>query len=289
MPERSDLQGGNDLKFDEIGYWSEIKLEIVKKYAQAYSVILAKNPGLSYAYIDGFAGTGVHLTRDTHEFVPGSPLNALRVKPPFHDYFLVDLDGEKVDQLRGFPEVTRRAEVHVLEGDCNEVLLRDVFPLVRYEDYRRALCLLDPYGLHLNWEVIEMAGKMRSLEIFLNFPIMDINRNALWHELERVSAAGITRMTAFWGDASWRQIAYAENPQLSLFGNTRLQKVSNEEVVAAFRQRLKDVACFKHVPEPMPMRNSTNAVVYYLFFASQRPVAARIVEDIFKKYRNRRG
>jgi glucose-6-phosphate 1-dehydrogenase len=35
-----------------------------------------------------------------------------------------------------------------------------VFPRVRYEDYRRALCFLDPYGLH-KWAVIE-AGEMHS-------------------------------------------------------------------------------------------------------------------------------
>ena len=29
----------NDLRFDEIGYWSEIKLDIVKKYAQAYATM----------------------------------------------------------------------------------------------------------------------------------------------------------------------------------------------------------------------------------------------------------
>ena len=75
----------------------------------------------------------------------------------------------------------------------------------------------------------------------------------------------------------------------SLFGKTRPKKVSNEEVVAAFRQRLKDVAGFEHVLDPMPMRNSKNAVVYYLFFASQKPVAASIVQDIFKKYQDRDG
>ncbi len=35
------------------------------------------------------------------------------------------------------------------------------------------------------------------------------------------------------------------------------------------------------------MRNSTGAIVYYLVFASQKPVAAGIVEDIFRKYRAR--
>ena len=40
---------------------------------------------------------------------------------------------------------------------------------------RRALCLLDPYNINLKWEVIETAGKMGSVEVFLNFMIMDIN------------------------------------------------------------------------------------------------------------------
>lgn len=29
------------LRLDEIGYWSEVKLDIIKKYASAYSTILA--------------------------------------------------------------------------------------------------------------------------------------------------------------------------------------------------------------------------------------------------------
>lgn len=35
------------------------------------------------------------------------------------------------------------------------------------------------------------------------------------------------------------------------------------------------------------MRNSKGATVYYLFFASQKPVAGQIVDDIFKKYGQR--
>jgi hypothetical protein len=35
------------------------------------------------------------------------------------------------------------------------------------------------------------------------------------------------------------------------------------------------------------MRNSKNAVVYYLFFASHKPVAADIVTQIFNKNRNK--
>ncbi len=41
-----------------------------------------------------------------------------------------------------------------------------------------------------------------------------------------------------------------------------------------------------YVPEPIPMRNSKGAVVHYLLFASQKPVADNIVKDIFRKYRD---
>ena len=53
-------------------------------------------------------------------------------------------------------------------------------------------------------------------------------------------------------------------------------------------KRLKEVAGFSFVAEPLPMRNSVTAVVYYLFFASQKPVAHSIITDIFRKHRQRR-
>ena len=58
-------------------------------------------------------------------------------------------------------------------------------------------------------------------------------------------------------------------------------------VANAFRKRLQTVAGFGHVPEPISLRNSKGAIVYYLFFASPKPVAEEIVEYIFDKYRDR--
>jgi hypothetical protein len=60
--------------------------------------------------------------------------------------------------------------------------------------------------------------------------------------------------------------------------------IENLEAIP-FRERLKRVAGFQSVPEPLPMKNGNNAVVYYLFFASQKPVAENIITDIFAKYR----
>ena len=271
------------MKFDEIGYWSEIKLDIVKDYASAYSRILAAQTKLRlhHLYIDAFAGAGVHISKTTREYISGSPVNALLVQPPFREYHLIDIDRQKVELLR--ERVKNRRDVHIHEGDCNRILLEKVFPNVRHENYRRGLCLLDPYGLQLDWKVIETAGKMRSIDMFLNFPVADINRNVLWRHPEGVDPADLRRMNEFWGDDSWRQIAYTT--KRDLFG--QLEKEENEVVAEGFRQRLLKIAGFKHAPEPLPMRNTKGATVYYLFFASHKPTAENIITDIFNKYRQR--
>jgi len=269
--------------FDEIGPWSEVKLDIIRDYAQAYSRILTKKEIFYHIYIDAFAGAGINRSRTTGKFIPGSPLNALWVKPPFREYHFIDLDNAKVDALEQI--AGERQKVYIYHGDCNEILLRQVFPRVPWEEYRRALCVLDPYGLHLNWTIIETAGEMRSIEIFLNFPIMDMNRNVLHRALEKVNPEQLQRMNAFWGDESWRECIYMS--QEDLFGETHNHKVqcANKIVAEAFRQRLQSVAGFEYVPEPVAMRNSKGATLYYLFFAAQQPVAANIVMDIFNKYR----
>lgn len=270
------------VEFDWVGYWSEVKLDIIKEYASAYSKILSANK-FYHVYIDAFAGPGTGFSKTTGELILGSPLKALlEVGPLFREYHFIDIDEDKaalLEQVVGTIE-----NVHVHPGDCNSILLDKVFPSVRYEDYRRGLCVLDPYGLHLNWEIIRTAGQMRSIEIFLNFPVMDMNRKVIWHDPEGVHPSDIARMNAFWGDDSWREIAYTKSQ--GLFG-WFLEKQPNEVIAEAFRRRLIEVAGFKEVPEPMPMRNSNRAIVYYLFFASQRSVASDIVRKIFKKYRER--
>lgn len=208
------------------------------------------------------------------------------VNPSFREYHFIDLDEQKVESLEKLAGT--RADVSIHHGDCNQVLLNEVFPRAKYESYRRALCVLDPYGLHLDWEVILKAGQMQSLEIFLNFPVADMNRNVLWRKPEGVSPVQVERMNRFWGDDSWRKAAYVPSVQMDLFGKMHEEKVSNEVISEAFRKRLKEVAGFPNVPKPIAMRNTQNAVVYYLFFASHKPVAEDIVQYIFDKYANRR-
>jgi three-Cys-motif partner protein len=268
-------------ELDEIGRWSEVKLQILGDYASAYTTVLANQPRIrKFVYIDAFAGAGVHISKQTGEEVPGSPAIALSVDPPFDEFHWIDLDRSRVSQLEKL--ASGRSNIHLYHEDCNDVLLNKVFPQCRYEDYARALCLLDPYKLAVDWNVLATAGKMRSIEVFYNFMIMDANMNMFLRKPETIRRTEIDRMNAVWGDDSWRKTTYRQ--ERTLFGEVD-KKRSNEAVAEAFRKRLEEVAGFQYVPEPVPMRNSRGAVVYYLYFASQNKTGAKIVDHIFGKHR----
>lgn len=125
---------------------------------------------------------------------------------------------------------------------------------------------------------------MRSIEIFLNFQVMDMNMNVLWKNPDKVNKTQLARMNTFWGDDSWSQVAYEKTR--GLFGDME-EKTGIQPVVKAYQVRLRKVAGFAFVPVPLPMRNSTGAIIYYLFFASGNRTGAKIVKDIFDKYRDK--
>src|ERR1700751_2032699 len=206
-------------EFDVINYWSEVKLDIIKDYAKTYSTIMAKQEWCKgHYYIDAFAGAGMHISRATGEFIPGSPLNAVNTIPPFTHYYLIDLDSGKTDYLR---QLTKEFQnVTIFDGDCNQVLMTNVFPSLLTERFCRAL----------------------------------------WNQPDQVKPEQAARLTAFWGDEPWRDVAYETS--MDLFGHPT--KTDNRTIVDAFSGRLAEVAGFRFVLEPMPMRNRNNAIVYYL-------------------------
>lgn len=263
-------------KLDRIGHWSELKLEILEKYAQPYSTILSRK-NLGFVYIDAFAGWGLHRPKKGLGKIEGSPLRALSVANKFDEYYFVELSEEKANYLKTL--VGDLNNVNIIHGDCNEVLPKEIFPKVRWEDYRRGLCFLDPYGLHLDWSVVEKAGSMGSLEVLINFPTADIQRNVLRHDRSKVSQNNLDRMNRFWGDASWEAAAYRK--EKGLFGELE-KKEATDEVVQAYREQLEKRAGFKYAAEPLDMRNDQGAIVYHLFFATQNANGLKIMKEIFR-------
>ena len=86
---------------DAVGSWTEIKLSILRDYSKAYAQILTKQQRIRhFAYIDGFAGAGTHISKSTGFHIEGSPSVALGIKPPFYHYHFIDMDGQRAELLR---------------------------------------------------------------------------------------------------------------------------------------------------------------------------------------------
>ena len=126
----------SELKIDEIGYWSEVKLSILEEYAKPYNQILRSHE-LHPIYVDGFAGAGHHKAKGSDRVIDGSPARALDVDPPFDSFYFVDSDEGRVSELKRLS--AGRSNVHTLHGDCNKVLISQVFPNIRYASRQRAL------------------------------------------------------------------------------------------------------------------------------------------------------
>lgn len=116
-------------EFDEIGYWSELKLEIVEKYGAAYTQTFANFPYLKQYYIDGFSCAGVHISKATGAPIEGSPTRALNVTPAFDGFYFIDLSADKADYLRTI--CRDRSDVVIHSGDSNAYLTAEMFPAIQ--------------------------------------------------------------------------------------------------------------------------------------------------------------
>lgn len=79
-------------------------------------------------WIELFAGPGRLYIRETGDFAPGSPIEAMTIRRPFSGYVFADLDSACTESLRR--RVGERANVHVLRGDANSAETLDAIAAI---------------------------------------------------------------------------------------------------------------------------------------------------------------
>jgi three-Cys-motif partner protein len=263
-------------EFDRIGSWSEVKLEILKAYASAYTQAL-KNQDFQTRYIDGFSGAGLAQSKSSDQWVETSPLIAMRVEPAFEELHFVDMNPKKLGYLE---EISKNdSRVHVHRGDCNVVVPGLVKKHVRYNKMERALCILDPYDLNLHWETVSSVARTRAADFVINFMIVAANRGVLWRHRE-ASEHAKEAMTRFWGDTSWEEAAYQE--ERGLFGPIRTKR-GNLAIVEAYSRRLLALTPGLKIGTPFPVKTEGNSDIYYLIFGSMKGLGVKIWNEIARK------
>lgn len=285
------------------GGWTEEKLDLLTKYLNAYLTIFTKNPQARFfrtVYVDAFAGAG-YIRRpqkdttqidlfddlaadDAQEFIKGSAVRALELNPGFGEYLFIESDPDRFRKLETLREKHPGRKISVRNVEANEYLRK----WCAETDWKRtrAVIFLDPYGMQVEWSLVEEIAKTKAVDLWLLFPL----GAALMRLLQRRQPppqAWADRVTAILGTDAWREEFYKSRESDTLFGTEeREEREADYEAVAGFfLERLRSV--FERVAEnPYVLRNSKNCPLYVFCFAAGNPkgapTAVRIAQDIMR-------
>ncbi len=288
------------------GDWTTEKLERVRKYLWAYTTIFNANPRaqkLHTIYLDAFAGTGYRnasntrpkgilflegLEEDNQAFLKGSARIALEVEPPFKEYVFIEQEKDyaiELDKLKT-EFSSRRGRISVIgQEDANSYLLKWI--KATNWNSSRAVVFLDPYGMEVEWSVIEALGKTHAVDLWILFPL-GVAVNRLLTKSGPPPESWACALTRIFGTDTWQESFYPRHKVLTLFGEEEIQQkeADFDKIGRFFSDRLK--TAFTAVsPNPLALRNSKNNPLYLLCFASANPkgapTAIKIANQILKQ------
>lgn len=256
----------------EIGEWTELKLEYIRRYLGAYSNILHSAGYEGYYFIDAFAGCGFCRTKKTQKTKRGSALLSLSIKPPFSKYFFIELDSNKCDCLeelikKYFPQ----RDVIIENSDCN---LKIDSILEQISENTPFIALMDPQAGDLYWETIRKIAEKNKAEVLINFPLgMAITRYMPLSEGKKISVEMENRIDLIFGSKDWKNI-YKERRR-----NNISPEIAREKYLDMYLTNLISSG-FKYFAVK-DIRNSINNHIYYLIFATKNLKGLEKMKDEF--------
>ena len=274
------------------GQWTQDKLEILRRYLDAYTTALKATP-FRLIYVDAFAGEGSwspaagYDTEDYGEFRgfhEGSPNIALEIQDkPFDRLVFVEKDPTRSYSLLKMAGSYPNRDIEVINDDANRALLRICNNLCAND---RAVVFLDPFATQVSWDSVDAIAQTKKVDCWILFPLMAIAR-MMPNNYEPDGQSAIRLDRVFGGRAHWQGV-YHPSAQLPLFGEPGRERESGSERIAQlYRDRLVDA--FETVATtPRVLKNSKNSPMFELFFAASNPtgasIAVRIAEHILSQW-----
>ena len=271
-----------------VGPWALEKLECLRKYLEAYTTILRKQKWCTgFVYIDAFAGAGRALLRpeagigsplfpeieaideddDTQQYVDGSPRVALSIQHPFTKYYFIEKDAEKVDKLGALRQEFFASQIEVLHGSASEELKAIIARREHNWKKQRAIALLDPFGMQVDWKTVSALADTKAIEVIINFPLgMTIHRRL--PSSGRLSSTHRASLDHYFGSPDWFDVVYEKSG--GLFGDLPPQKRpdAGERLVKWYQGRLKEAFGFSS--SARRIRNRHGTPIYYLIWAGPK-------------------
>lgn len=295
------------------GDWTEEKLTAFSKYVNAYLTIMNKyrdKYNWKLIYFDGFAGSGtdqhapeiddksngnifLQELESSELYVPsdsevykGAAERVLSVQQRGFDvYYFIDKNENSKQSLEGRLSQFRSTHTLVFRcGDANDMLQKmSEFMHTTQGHKHKALVLLDPFGMQVNWDSITNF-KDTGTDFWILVPTGVIVNRLLDRKGE---LRYIDKLKDFFGlnEQEIRSNFYKRRHEMTLFGETDvIEKVKEPigKIAQLYLERLKTV--FTHViPEPLVLNNNMNVPIYHFVFASNNETAVKIAKEIIGK------
>lgn len=283
------------------GDWTEDKLDRLTAYLAAYMQAM-KNQPFRKIYVDAFASTGYRATGsrkspqeqllielgepEAQGFLKGSASRALDIEPGFDEYLFIEKDpksARELENLRGnYP--ARSDRMQIITADANDYLKQWCGRLDWSRN--RAVLFLDPFGMQVEWALLEAIAKTKAIDVWLLFPFVGVNRHLTRGEPPPEEWAA--RITKIMGTDDWRDEFCPAKTEITLFEDAELQSKDTDfdRIGAYFVRRLETI--FPGVAKnPLPLRNSRNTPLFLFCFAVSnargKDLALRMAEHILKK------
>ena len=280
------------------GNWTIQKLEILRRYLDAYTTALKNRPSpqtpFKLTYVDAFAGEGSLRLRHTDEaedyqeftdLVEGSAKIALDIdNKPFDSLIFIEKNQQRWRTLMQLRRDYPRRDINILHQDANDAL-PEICGRLKPSD--RAVVFLDPFATEVSWTTIEALAQTHKIDSLILFPVSAIAR--LMPNLRLPSPQWAVQLDRIFGGREHWEGFYRPSQQPSLLDDeTRQYRESGSQQIGnCYRERLTS-AFHMVAPTSLTFRNSTNSPMFELFFAASNPagapIAVRIADHLLKNW-----
>lgn len=247
------------------------KHEILKRYLQAWMVILSQGKFPEILYVDGFAGPGEYAGGEA-----GSPIIALDTALGYRSpliakvhFLFIEKEVARADHLR------RQVTLRTLPANFNVIVEGGVtFEAAfekRYPEFMRGgrliptFAFIDPFGwTGAPFSLVKRILAQRSCEVFINFMYEEINR-FIGHPDQ------VANFNGFFGTDAWIKCLGEIAP-----------RERNRCLHDLYLQQLRTTARANHV-RSFEMSNARDVTDYYLFYATNDLLGLRKMKEAMWK------
>lgn len=295
------------------GQWTEDKLDCFQKYVKAYLTIMnayREKFRWKLVYFDGFAGSGsreqslvadekamslfgeeLHDASELHPY-QGAAERVVQIEQQmrgFDEYWFIDKNEQNITSLElKLAEYQTRGKKIFRPNDANEEVL-NLGRRLREHPKTKVLCLLDPFGMSINWDsIVALAGN--GIDLWILVPTGSIVNRLIQKNGELRYPEKLEDFFGLPQQVIFDRFYEKKEAEANLFdmGREEVRKVKNiiGEIDQLYRDQLGQI--FPYVtPEPLVMRNSRGLPIFHFVCASHNETAVKIAQQIINKKQKR--